>query len=172
VGTDDATVGLRMKKKTTLRLSQGAKRPVTEMTDKTAAAASPKAVQSTTEKGLNSMDNEISGLREIAGFIGGCLVDIDSGMMLASEGGSAALDLEAAAAMNADFVKAKLNTMATLGLKTNIEDIMITLGTQIHLIRPLEKNQKIFVYVALDRKVANLGRARLQLKEIEGSVKI
>jgi hypothetical protein len=121
--------------------------------------------------GNSNMASEISQVREINGFIGGCLVDIDSGMTLATEGGGAELDLEAAAAMNADFVKAKLLTMQTLGLKTHIEDILITLGTQIHLIRPLAKNQKVFLYVALDRKVANLGRARMQLQEIEGSLK-
>ncbi len=118
------------------------------------------------------MSTDITGMREIAGFIGGCLVDIESGMTLASEGGGAELDLEAAAAMNADFVKAKLATMKALGLKTHIEDILITLGTQIHLIRPLEKNQNVFIYVALDRKVANLGRARLQVKDLDGTIKI
>lgn len=123
------------------------------------------------DKGTVKMDYDISGVADIAGFIGGCLVDIDSGMTLASEGGGESLDLEAAAAMNADFVKAKLSTMQALGLKTHIEDILITLGTQIHLIRPLEKNQKIFIYVALDRKTANLGRSRLQVKEIESSFK-
>ncbi len=117
------------------------------------------------------MASEISQVREINGFIGGCLVDIDSGMTLATEGGGAELDLEAAAAMNADFVKAKLATMQALGLKTNIEDILITLGTQIHLIRPLTKNQKVFIYVALDRKAANLGRARMQMQEIESTLK-
>jgi hypothetical protein len=111
-------------------------------------------------------------MKEMAGFIGGCLVDIDTGMTLAAEGGGAALDLDAAAAMNCDFVKAKLAAMESLGLKTHIEDILITLGTQVHLIRPLEKNQKMFLYVALDRAAANLGRARLQLKELEGTVKI
>ena len=117
------------------------------------------------------MEYDISGVKDIAGFIGGCLVDIDSGLTLAAEGGGTALDLEAAAAMNADFVKAKLQTMEALGLNTVIEDILITLGTQIHLIRPLEKNQKIFIYVALDRKDANLGRARLQVKQVESALK-
>ncbi len=113
------------------------------------------------------MSTDISAANDITGFIGACLVDADSGLMLACEGGNGKLDLDSAAALNTQVVKAKLQAIEILGLKTNIEDILITLGTQIHLIRPLEKNPTIFLYVALDRKVANLGMARAQVKKIE-----
>ncbi|GHC44545.1 roadblock/LC7 domain-containing protein [Neogemmobacter tilapiae] len=115
----------------------------------------------------------ISETTSIAGFIGACLVDTESGLMLASEGGGKGkLDLDAAAAMNTAFVKAKRQAMEVLQLNTYIEDILITLGTQIHLIRPLEKNQSMFIYVALNRADANLGMARIQLKTIESKLEL
>jgi predicted regulator of Ras-like GTPase activity (Roadblock/LC7/MglB family) len=115
------------------------------------------------------MRTDISATAEIAGFIGACLVDSDSGLMLASEGGGK-LDMEAAAALNTQVVKAKLQAMEVLGLNDHIDDILITMGKQIHLIRPLESAPTTFLYVALDKKGANLGMARMQVKKIEGTL--
>ena len=116
------------------------------------------------------MSTSIAATTQISGFIGACLVDGDSGLMLASEGGGR-LDLNMVAALNTDFVKAKQNAIDQLGLNQNIEDILITLDKQIHLIRPLEANRSIFIYVALDKDKANLGMARIQLKKLESTMK-
>ena len=117
------------------------------------------------------MRTDISAASEINGFIGACLVDSDSGLMLAAEGGGK-IDLEAASALNTQVVKAKLQAIETLGLNDGIEDILITLGKQLHLIRPLENNPTMFLYVALEKKGANLGMARLQVKRIESSLEM
>ena len=113
----------------------------------------------------------IADTAKIAGFIGACLVDKESGMMLASEGGGK-LDMDAVAALNTNFIKAKLEAIEQLGLNQHLEDILITLEHQVHLIRPLERNRDFFLYVALDRKTANLGMARRQLKELEANLKV
>ncbi len=118
------------------------------------------------------MSTDISALSNISGFIGACLVDSDSGLMLGSEGGSARFDLEAAGAANTEVVRAKNAAMVALNLKDKIEDILITLGTQYHLIRPLANNKSIFIYVALDKKSANLGMARLAVKTVEGTIDV
>lgn len=117
------------------------------------------------------MSTNIAALNELDGFIGGCLVDSETGLMLASEGGGK-LDLEAAAALNTQVVKAKLSAMNTLQLNDVIEDILITLGKQYHLIRPLTATPTVFIYLALDRKSANLGLARIKLKAVEGGLKL
>lgn len=108
-------------------------------------------------------------LSDQAGFIGACVVDSNTGMVLAIEGGGR-IDLELAAAGNTEVVRAKRRTMASLNLKDKIEDILISLNSQYHLIRPLESNEAIFLYVALDRKVANLALARMAMKTVEQTI--
>jgi len=105
-------------------------------------------------------------LMEIDGCIGCCIVDSNSGMMLGAAGGGA-INLEVAAAGNTEVVRAKRKTMKALALGDAIEDILITLGRQYHLIRPLSSNDALFVYVMLDKSKANLAMARHQLSQVE-----
>jgi hypothetical protein len=64
-------------------------------------------------------------------------------------------------------VRAKRKTMKALSLGDHIEDILITLGKQYHLIRPLSSNDALFIYVMLDKGRANLAMARHQLAQVE-----
>ncbi|WP_041938591.1 MULTISPECIES: hypothetical protein [Frankia] len=103
----------------------------------------------------------------IDGAIGASLVDYESGMMLGSAGGGRTLDLEAASAGNTDVVRAKARTLDALGIKEGIEDILITLDRQYHLIRLLHRGgSPLFFYLALDRPRANLALARHSLRAI------
>ena len=105
-------------------------------------------------------------LMEIDGCIGCCIVDSNSGMMLGAAGGGT-VSLEVAAAGNTEVVRAKRKTMKALNLGDSIEDILISLGRQYHLIRPLSSNDALFIYVMLDRGKANLAMARHQLSAVE-----
>ena len=105
-------------------------------------------------------------LNTLSGFIGAALVDSDSGMALAMHGGGN-INLVLAAAGNTEVVRAKRRVVSQLGLDDTLQDILITLSTQYHLIRPLESNPLLFLYVALDRSRANLAMARHELKAFE-----
>jgi hypothetical protein len=104
-------------------------------------------------------------LMEIDGCLGTCIVDSNSGMMLGAAGGG--VNLEVAAAGNTEVVRAKRKTMKALNLNEQIEDILITLGKQYHLIRPLSSNDALFIYVVLDRSRSNLAMARHVLSNLE-----
>jgi hypothetical protein len=103
-------------------------------------------------------------LMEIDGAVGCCLVDSNSGMMMSSAGGG--LNLEMAAAGNTEVVRAKRKTIKALDLKDSIEDILITLGRQYHLIRPAQSNDALFLYLVLDKTRSNLAMARHVLAEV------
>ncbi|MBV6698940.1 hypothetical protein [Kitasatospora aureofaciens] len=110
----------------------------------------------------------------IEGAIGAALVDYNSGMALATLDGPGGLDLNVAAAGNTDVVRAKMRTMDMLGLQDGIEDILITLSSQYHLIRPLtgRTGKGLFLYLALDKGRANLAMARHQLTRIEADLEV
>lgn len=112
----------------------------------------------------------ISKLEGIDGFIGACLCDGESGMPMAIVGGNAALNLEVAAATNAEVLRAKRKAAKALNLKDDIEDILITLGKQYHIIRPLKSKPMVFFYLALDRSHSNLAMARMTLADVEREV--
>lgn len=114
---------------------------------------------------------DISGLTEIDGFIAGCLVDSDSGLVL-SKLGDKSFDLDTAAAGNTEVVRAKRKTMKALGISGNIEDILITLDEQYHLIRLLTTNDAVFLYVVINKKMGNLGMARVIVKKVESTLKL
>lgn len=93
------------------------------------------------------------------------IVDSNSGMMLGSAGSG--VDLEVAAAGNTEVMRAKLKTMRSLGLNDVIDDILITLGKQYHILRPLARREGVFVYFVLDRNKSNLALARRKAQDVE-----
>ena len=96
---------------------------------------------------------------KIDGAIAAALADWESGLCLGTAGGGARLNVEVAAAGNCQVVKAKMATMRSRGISGAIQDILITLDTQYHLIIPLRQGN-LFLYMAIDRNTGNLALAR------------
>lgn len=120
----------------------------------------------------NIMAFNLEPLSKLDGFIAASMVDSGSGMTLGSKV-NGNFDIETASAGNTEVVRAKLKTMDSIGLQDEtIEDILISLSNQYHLIRPLNSNREVFIYIALDRSKANLAMARIELKKFEGAVKL
>ncbi|HXV94587.1 MAG TPA: hypothetical protein VD813_14880 [Pseudonocardia sp.] len=120
------------------------------------------------------VDTALKEAMEIDGAIGAALVDYESGMALGALGDNRLLNLEVAAAGNTEVIRAKMRTMNSLALDDEIEDILITLGRQYHLIRLLNAggSASLFLYLALERTKANLAMARHQLRRIEAALTV
>lgn len=119
---------------------------------------------------LNELTEELS---TINGFIAASIADAESGMSLATKSSANNFDIEVAAAANAEVVRAKNAAVQALRLTDDkIEDILITLTNQYHLIRLSSKNPMIFIYLAVDRKKANLALARHMLNSVESKLNI
>ncbi|QEU90864.1 hypothetical protein [Streptomyces kanamyceticus] len=113
-------------------------------------------------------------LTEAEGALGAAVVDYTSGMALGTLGGGKHLDLNVAAAGNTDLIRAKVRTMELLGLKSEIEDILVTLGTQYHLIRPVtgRSGNGLFIYLVIDKARSNLAMARHLLRRTEEQLEV
>jgi hypothetical protein len=120
------------------------------------------------------IDTALKEAMEIDGALGVSLVDYESGMALGSLGGGKYLNLEVAGAGNTEVIRAKMRTLESLGLKDTIDDILITLGRQYHLIRLVngQSHAGLFIYLALDKQKANLALARHRLKGIENELTV
>ena len=114
---------------------------------------------------MTTINETLSGMMSIQGALGCAVVDYTSGMLLGSQG--AGVDLELAAAGNSEVVKAKMKTMESLGIQGGIDDILITLQDQLHIIRPSTSNEGLFLYLALDKNNANLALARRKINDLE-----
>ena len=117
---------------------------------------------------MATVTDSLKQLLRTDGAMCAALVDANSGMMLGSAGSG--LDLELAAAGNTEVVRAKLKTMQILGLSDTLEDILITLGRQYHIIRPLQAKAGIFLYLVLDKTKANLAMARRACQDTETAI--
>lgn len=118
---------------------------------------------------MTDIKTSIQNALKIDGCLGAALVDYESGMCLATAG-NPGFDLELAAAGNTEVVRAKKKIRDKLGLRDKLEDILITLSGQYHLIRMV--GTTMFIYVALDRQKSNLALARKELEIIEKGMDI
>jgi len=102
-------------------------------------------------------------LNDLPGALAVAIVDISSGMTLASHTNST-INPETAAAYNTEVVKQKHKAMQALKLQgETIEDILITLTNQLHLIKLVDDSKK-FIYLVVNSRDTNLAIAREVLR--------
>lgn len=100
----------------------------------------------------------------VNGFIAVAVTEIETGLSYGNISIDSAFDPELASAYNLEVVKAKLSAVKALNLNQDIEDILITLTNQIHII-DISPNNKFMVYLVADSAKANLGMTRAVLRK-------
>lgn len=109
---------------------------------------------------------QLTALNELYGFIGACLFDAEFNELLAKT------DSDNPTALNDDIVSRKVYAVRELSEGEGLEDVLITLTDQYHLIRRLKSAKDVYVYLVLDRKIANLGLAKLTLQSTEEAIEL
>jgi hypothetical protein len=101
---------------------------------------------------------------DVTGVIATAAVAMESGMTLAAKSNRPEFDLSVASAYNSELVKQKLKIVRALNLKTTLEDMLLTLGDQFHLIKILPGGSS-FLYLAADRSATNLAILRIAVNK-------
>ena len=116
----------------------------------------------------STLDDSLSELINFEGAMSVALVDSDSGMILGRAGKGVEMDLAAAGA--SVMLKARRNTIKSLGLSDEIDDLLVTLSTQLQIIRPLSSKKTIFLYMVVDRARSSLAMARFKATEADAKI--
>lgn len=108
-------------------------------------------------------------LRQVDGFVGAAMVNVDTGKIV-QELGAEGETMELIAATQASIIRANRKVMHRLSASDDVEDLLLTLGRQYHLVRPLRPGAALFLYLVLTRQTASLGYARLALAEVARTI--
>ena len=128
------------------------------LTGKGALVADAKQVQQAQEA-IRAIRRELPELLAVA------VIDIESGQSLADYAALPTLKPAKAAAHNVEVVKQKRRAIAALKIPgERIEDILISLTTQAHLLRVSQDEARLF-YLIVDNRDTNLAIARTVLQQ-------
>ncbi|WP_329272497.1 hypothetical protein OIE43_43950 [Streptomyces pseudovenezuelae] len=119
---------------------------------------------------MSTIQVALNWAMRLDGALGVAVVDYVSRMTLGTKSRRADLDLDLTAHACTDVVRAHLSALRLTGHKPErIEDILVTLDTELHLIRPLNRriHEGLFLVLVLDRERARPDLVRSELRGIE-----
>jgi hypothetical protein len=112
----------------------------------------------------------------IDGAIGIALGDWKSGMCLGFKGTNAPAfperNLELAVAGMTEVIRSKFRVLESVGVKEDLEEILVVLKAQYHLVRVVRSVRGLFFYLVMDREKGNLALARIKLDQIAEQLSI
>ncbi|MCE9579434.1 MAG: response regulator [Deltaproteobacteria bacterium] len=117
-----------------------------------------------------SMQRFVERLRRLDGYAASILIDSDSGVLLSGDGDALGLDLHIAAAGYGELFRLKRALLARQEVPDRIEDVVITMTSQYHVLHALPGDASLLVCVVLDRTSASLGLARYALAAADSAL--
>ncbi|MBP8532685.1 hypothetical protein [Streptomyces sp. MK37H] len=118
---------------------------------------------------MTDIQESLREMMECEGALAASLVDYLSRISLGAAQTPQGPDLEKVAYGDTDVLRAKLSTLELLGYSAErLEDIVVTLDTEYHVIRPLSQraSQGVFLYLVADRARADLDSTRATMRDV------
>jgi hypothetical protein len=112
-----------------------------------------------------SLEAVLQKLLSFDGALCVAVVDSETGMILGKAGTGAEIELAAAGA--SVILRARLASNKALGSSEQIDDVLISLSSQVQIIHPLPSNPSIFTYLIGDKAKASLAMARYKATEAD-----
>jgi predicted regulator of Ras-like GTPase activity (Roadblock/LC7/MglB family) len=117
-----------------------------------------------------SLEAVLEKLMTFDGALSVALVDSESGMILGKAGSGVDIDLAAAGAST--MLRARLASMRALGTDEKIDDLLISLSSQVQIIHPLPSNPTFFTYLIGDKNKSSLAMARYKATEADLQIQL
>lgn len=114
--------------------------------------------------GALSVDQALGRLLE-APAEGAAVVDVESGMCLDSAGEMPYFEI--IAAMSMEILSVEEAVVRRLASRDRVEDVLVTLGQHLHVLRPLRRRDGFCLFAVFDRRKTKLAWARHRVAEIE-----
>ncbi|MBA6441799.1 MULTISPECIES: hypothetical protein [Streptomyces] len=118
---------------------------------------------------MTDIQESLREMMECEGALAASLVDYLSRITLGAVQTAQGPDLEKVAYGDTDVLRAKLSTLELLGYSPEcLEDIVVTLDTEYHVIRPISQraSQGVFLFLVADRARADLESARATMRDV------
>ncbi len=112
-----------------------------------------------------SLEEVLEKLLNFDGALCVAVVDSETGMILGKAGSGVEIDLAAAGA--SVILRARLASIKALGTDEKIDDLLISLTSQVQIIHPLPSNPSIFTYLIGDKSKSSLAMARYKATEAD-----
>lgn len=127
--------------------------------------STPKDTQILARQGPSNAGQIVQNvLTELPDLLAVAVVGVQTGACLAAHTNDASIAPATAAVFNAEVIRQKQKALTALALlDERIEDILITLSTQLHLMK-LAPDGHEFIYLVVNAQSTNLGMAREVLR--------
>jgi predicted regulator of Ras-like GTPase activity (Roadblock/LC7/MglB family) len=117
-----------------------------------------------------SLEEVLQKLLSFDGALCVAIVDSETGMILGKAGSGVEMDLAAAGA--SVILRARLASIKALGSTEKIDDLLISLTSQVQIIHPLPSNPSIFTYLIGDKSKSSLAMARYKATEADLQIQL
>lgn len=117
-----------------------------------------------------SLEEVLEKLLSFDGAMCVAVVDSETGMILGQAGSGVEMELAAAGAST--ILRARLASITALGVDEKIDDVLISLTSQVQIIHPLPNNPSIFTYLIGDKAKSSLAMARYKATEADLQIQL